>query len=121
MRFVGVDLTSAFSAAPRPVDVAVLDDGLCCSFHRAVWPDAEAVIAREPEALWRMIAGCLSGSGEQQVWAIDGPQGLASSGASVRQCEIHLATPGRTPDSLPAIDSAVPFHAYIRSTSMPVC
>ena len=76
MKFVGVDLTSAFSAQPRSVDIAVLDDELSCSFHEAAWPAAQSVIARDPEALWRMIAMFVSDSAKEQAWAIDGPQGL---------------------------------------------
>jgi hypothetical protein len=116
MLFVGVDLTCAFSARPRPVDIAVLDASLKCSFDQAHWPDAATVIARDPEALWRMIGSCIQAPADEQVWAIDGPQGLAAPGAKVRRCEVELRTPGRTPDVLPPTDSGMPFSGYIRSS-----
>lgn len=63
-----------------------------------------------------MIASCVPRPVGGQVWALDGPQGLASPGAKVRRCEIQLRTPGRTPDVLPAGDRSRPFQGYIRSS-----
>ena len=46
MKFVGIDLTSAFAASPRPMDIAVLDDRLNTRFFAVAWPSAEAVIGQ---------------------------------------------------------------------------
>ena len=116
MRFVGVDLTSAFSAAPRAVDIAVLDDELHCSFFTTFWPSPALVEARDVIALTTMLTGTLSASAAETVWAIDGPQALAAPGELQRACEGELATPGRTPDTLPSTTSTAPFATFIRSS-----
>jgi hypothetical protein len=116
MLFVGVDLTSAFAKSPRANDVAVLDDNLNCRLAQAEWPDAACVVARNPSALRKMIAEAV-GSADEQVWAIDGPQGLSSTGQTMRHCERILGTPGRTPEGLPpAQPGGRPFGDYIRSS-----
>lgn len=116
MRFVGVDLTSAYSASPRAVDIAVLDDELRCSFFTTSWPSPALVEARDVMALTTMLTGPLPASTAETVWAIDGPQALAAPGESRRACEGELATPGRTPDTLPPTTSTAPFAGYIRSS-----
>lgn len=116
MRFVGIDLTSAFAASPRAVDVAILDAGLECSFRTARWPAAALVAVRDSNALRKMIADAVPGLTNSDVLAVDGPQALAAAGQNVRTCERILATPGRTPDALPATTSTQPFHGYIRSS-----
>jgi hypothetical protein len=117
MRYVGVDLTSAFSAVPRAIDVAVLDEQLNCTFALAKWPASALVTARDFGALFGMLTGATGpGPHNEIVWAIDGPQGLANRGQSMRVCERSLGTPGRTPDSLPPTNSTRPFGGYIRSS-----
>ena len=117
MRFVGLDLTSAFSAEPRPVDIAILDDdlGTAITFARVRWPDRSEVVGRDLGALEQMIRNYV-GQSVDQVWAIDGPQALARLGTSERKCETLLATPGRTPATLPDHLSQKPFQSYIRSS-----
>ena len=118
MRFVGIDLTSAFAALPRPIDVAVLDDQLNARFLAVAWPMAEAVISRDPNFLTEMLRAQVSvGLSERMIVAIDGPQGLAAGGNAMRACERILGTPGRTPSTLPpAEESGAPFQGYIRSS-----
>ena len=118
MKFVGIDLTSAFSARPRAIDVAVLDDRLSASFFAVAWPTAEAVTGRDAGFLTRTLQERVPvGPGERLVLAIDGPQGLATVGNALRTCERILGTPGRTPGNLPpAAETAAPFQGYIRSS-----
>ncbi len=118
MKFVGIDLTSAFSASPRPIDIAVLDEGLNARFLSVPWPRAEAVIGRDPSFLTQMLlAQVPDGPSERVVVAIDGPQGLAAVGNTMRACERILGTPGRTPSTLPpAEETGAPFQGYIRSS-----
>jgi len=118
MKFVGVDLTSAFAATPRPIDIAVLDDRLNVTFFTVAWPSAEVVIDRNSSFLiQRVLAEIPVEASEQMVLAIDGPQGLATAGNTMRTCERILGTPGRTPCTLPpAEEGGVPFQGYIRSS-----
>lgn len=118
MKFIGIDLTSAFAGTPRPIDIAVLDDCLNVAFFTVVWPSAEVVIDRNSSFLiQRVLAEIPVGSSERIVLAIDGPQGLATGGNTMRTCERILRTPGRTPCTLPpAEEGGVPFQGYIRSS-----
>lgn len=118
MKFVGIDLTSAFAARPRPIDVAVLDDELNAKFTAVVWSAAEAVVGRDPAFLTQMLREQVPvKSSERMVVAIDGPQGLATVGNTMRACERTLGTPGRTPSNIPPAEEAgVPFQGYIRSS-----
>jgi hypothetical protein len=118
MKFVGFDLTSAFAVAPRPIDIAVLDERLNVRFLTLAWPNAEAVIGRDPSFLTQMLRKQVPvGPTERIVVAIDGPQGLATAGNTMRACERILGTPGHTPDTLPPAEEAgVPFQGYIRSS-----
>lgn len=118
MKFVGIDLTSAFAASPRPIDIAVLDERLNARFFSVRWPEAKAVIRRDPSFLTKMLLAQVPvGLSERMVVAIDGPQGLAAVGNTMRACEEILRTPGRTPSTLPpAEETGAPFQGYIRSS-----
>jgi hypothetical protein len=118
MKFVGIDLTSAFAASPRPIDIAVLDDRLNVTFFAVAWPRPEGVVGRDPSFLTEsLLAQVPLGPSERMVVAIDGPQGLATVGNTMRACERILGTPGRTPSNLPpAEESGAPFQGYIRSS-----
>ena len=118
LKFVGIDLTSAFAKSPRPIDIAVLDNGLSASFFAVSWPSAALVIGRDPSFLTQMLLAQVPlGPSERLVVAIDGPQGLATAGNTMRACERFLRTPGRTPSDLPpAQESGAPFQGYIRSS-----
>jgi len=116
MLFVGVDLTSAFAQQPRAIDIAVLDDHRNCRFVRANWPQTASVTGRDTVVMRSMLSVPI-GNEPNQVWAIDGPQGLASAGQTMRHCERVLGTPGHTPDMLPpAAPGGRPFGDYIRSS-----
>lgn len=118
MKFVGIDLTSAFAASPRLIDIAVLDDRLNVGFFAVAWPRAEVVVGRDPSFLTQiLLAQVPLGPSERMVVAIDGPQGLATVGDTMRACERMLGTPGRTPSNLPPPEeSGAPFQGYIRSS-----
>lgn len=116
MKFVGIDLTSAFSANPRPIDIAVLDQGLNASFYLIEWPDAETVANRNV-IFTNPILNQIREDNERIVIAIDGPQGLAVDGNKMRTCERILRAPGRTPSVLPpSAENGVPFQGFIRSS-----
>jgi len=118
VKFIGIDLTSAFAASPRAIDIAVLDDRRNARFFAVAWPNAEAVISRDASFLTEMLRAQVPvGSSERIVIAIDGPQGLAAVGNTMRSCERILGTPGRTPSTLPpAEETGAPFQGYIRSS-----
>lgn len=120
MNYLGLDLTSAFprsTGAPRPIDVAILSNSLDISFKTIAWPPAELVVRRDFCAflgrIYEFFPRCRA---QDLVLCIDGPQGLAESRARIRQCEVQLSTPGRTPNALPPADATGPFEAYIRSS-----
>jgi hypothetical protein len=118
MKFVGIDLTSAFAVTPRPIDIAVMDDRLNVKFFTVVWPSTEVVIGRDFSFLIQRVLDEVSvRPSERIVLAIDGPQGLSIAGNTMRACERILGTPGRTPCTLPPAEEAeVPFQGYIRSS-----
>ena len=117
MQFIGVDLTSAFSNVPRAIDIAVLDNSLHVSFFQAIWPSGALVLARDLFALRGMLTNViLNPHKEPQIWALDGPQGLAQFNQQMRNAERVLGTPARTPDTLPPNTSTLPFQSYIRSS-----
>jgi hypothetical protein len=116
MKFVGVDLTSAFAASPRPIDIAVLDQGLNANFYFMEWPDAETVTNRNA-TFTNTIFNQIRKDNERIIIAIDGPQGLAVDGNNIRTCERILNAPGRTPSVLPPpAENGMPFHGFIRSS-----
>ena len=64
-----------------------------------------------------LLAQVPVGPSERMVVAIDGPQGLAAVGNTMRDCERMLGTPGHTPSTLPpAEETGAPFQGYIRSS-----
>lgn len=117
MKFIGVDLTSAFARRPRGIDIAVLEQSLSVRFYQAVWPERHLVTGRVAASLCDMLLkpiGCAVD--EPMVLALDGPQALARDGEPRRACERILGTPGRTPCELPDAGEGMPFQGYIRSS-----
>jgi len=57
MKFVGIELTSAFAAKPRLIDIALLDDQLNARFSAVAWPMARAYApkARENVAVHSLL------------------------------------------------------------------
>ncbi|MBM3939865.1 MAG: DUF429 domain-containing protein [SAR202 cluster bacterium] len=88
--YIGLDLSDPYAASPRPCDVAMLSQGLECSF--TTWDFQEDGTGIIPEAA----------IGRSFILAIDGPQGLAGAdGAVSRESERLVAAPGRTGYRLP--------------------
>lgn len=113
MLIVGLDLTDPYARAPRPIDVAVLDP----TTAELRFPDPLAWSGRARLAIADMadeIARRFSPT--EHALVIDGPQALASSGRSVRACEVACRAPGRTPDHLPTPGSK-PFAGYVRGSA----
>jgi len=54
MKFVGIDLTSAFAASPRSIAIPVLDDPLNTRFFAVAWPSADAVIGRDANGVFEL-------------------------------------------------------------------
>lgn len=100
MLFVGVDLTDPYAMHPRQVTQAILTNSLEIAFK---------------EWAYEASGSGLKTSQEDEILAIDGPQGLARPGSTMRQCERTLGTPGKTPDALPVAGSK-PFAGYVRGS-----
>ncbi len=98
MLFVGIDLTDPYAKQVRPVTRAAMTETLDVSFSEWVYNKVGAgMVPRLDEV----------------IVAIDGPQGLAKKGATMRQCERLLGTPGKTADHLP---QGGPFAGFIRGS-----
>lgn len=111
MKYVGVDLTAAFGPRPRAVDIAILE-GSKLELRRWTWPEP-AIVREAGRVLASSFYEAIDWRANETIVAIDGPQGLAETG-TVREAELNLATPGRTPSAMPK-DSA-PFGTYIQSS-----
>lgn len=107
--YLGADLTDRYSKTCRDVDVCGLtpgdDKSLAAKFWFWRW-DAFPVPLRV-NAIAKELAGT-------RAAMLDGPQGLAKSGNSLRVCERQSAAVGKTPDTRP--DLAKPFAGFIRSS-----
>lgn len=112
MRYVGVDLTSAFRQVPRAVDIAAIEDNHV-EFSIWPWPREEAVMQGGAE-LAHSFCEAINWDPKDTVVAIDGPQALARQEPQ-RVCERMLGTPGRTPTQDPQ-DLTPPFCGYILSS-----
>lgn len=101
--FVGVDLTDLSAARPRPVDVAFMDRWRRVRFAKwAFAPDGAGLL---PDDVLR----------DGAVVAIDGPQGLAAKGRTMREGERELRCAGKTPDALPAAGRG-PYAGFLRGS-----
>ena len=103
---MGIDLTDRYAKRPRPNDVCILhgtQGNLKVRFETWEWSrtslNEQAVLnyARSARAVF-----------------IDGPQGLAAPGRTMRESERALGTPGKTPPELPTL--ARPFAGFIQSS-----
>ncbi len=107
--YLGADLTDRYSRSCRNVDVCGLTRGenskLMATFWSWQWDAAPealdvTVVARELKAT--------------RAAMLDGPQGLATKGQTLRVCERQAAAVGKTPDRPPSL--ARPFAGFIRSS-----
>jgi hypothetical protein len=101
--FIGADLTDGTVARPRPADVCGLrreGTGLTAKFWEWTW------VGEGLNEIVAELRGC-------RCAMLDGPQGLAASGRSMRACERFAAAAGKTPDSREKIVRGRPFAGFV--------
>jgi hypothetical protein len=107
--YLGADLTDRYAKGCRDVDVCGLTPGehnkLTASFWFWRWDAAPGplhvtVIAKE--------------LGATRAAMLDGPQGLAAKGKTLRECERRVACVGKTPDKRPSLGG--PYAGFICSS-----
>jgi hypothetical protein len=107
--YIGGDLTDRYSKGCRDVDVCGLTPGadgtLTASFWFWRWDAAPTALDVD------VIADELNGV---RAAMLDGPQGLATHGKALRDCERRSAAVGKTPDARPALSR--PFAGFICSS-----
>lgn len=105
---LGVDLTDRYAMSCRAIDVCGLTcDGqnrLRATFWKWEWSQPPAKLDV------RLIASEIKMA---KSTMIDGPQGLASIGKSLRECERLWGAAGKTPAVIP---TGIPFAGFIRSS-----
>lgn len=107
--YLGGDLTDRHSRGRRAIDVCGLtcaeENRLRAAFWQWEWP------APQENLDISFIAPEVRNA---KSTMLDGPQGLASIGESLRACERQSGAVGKTPDTMPALGR--PFGGYIRSS-----
>lgn len=110
--YIGADLTDRYSRARRDIDVC----GLRCDeknrfhadFWKWNWPAPQSKL--DPASIAAIVAEVNSARSTM----LDGPQGFASIGQNMRECERLCGAVGKTPDNEPPLNQ--PFAGYIRSS-----
>jgi hypothetical protein len=107
--YIGVDLTDRYAIGCKAIDVCGLSPGtgagLTASFWSWQWDPAPQRLSMSP------IIKELNAS---KVAMVDGPQGLAEIGCTLRACERQGAAVGKTPHERPAIGK--PFAGFVCSS-----
>ena len=107
--YLGIDLSDRYAKNRRPNDVCGLtsieQNKLSSAFWQWEWSEPEHRI--DVSEITAKIRGAKS-------TMIDGPQGLASRGKTLRECERACGAAGKTPDILPSL--AKPFAGFFRSS-----
>lgn len=107
--YLGADLTDWYSRGRRPIDVCGLACGeenrLRAAFWQWEWPVAQGNLD---------LSSIAPEVRSAKSTMLDGPQGLASIGESLRACERLSGAVGKTPDTMPKLGR--PFAGYIRSS-----
>lgn len=106
--YIGADLTDRYSVECRNVDVCGLTrvgNSLCASFWHWCWD-------RAPQAL--DVGAVAKELRAARVAMLDGPQGLARNGNTLRVCERQSAAVGKTPHTRPGLRT--PFAGFICSS-----
>jgi hypothetical protein len=107
--YLGIDLSDRYAKQRRPNDVCGLTsiepNKLSSVFWQWEWSEPQHRIdVSEITAEIRAAKSTM----------IDGPQGLASSGNTLRECERTCGAAGKTPDILPSLGN--PFAGFVRSS-----
>src|SRR5687767_10468455 len=106
--YLGIDLSDRYAKQRRPNDVCGLTsiepNKLSSVFWQWEWSEPEHRI--DVSEITAEISAAKS-------TMIDGPQGLASSGKTLRECERTCGAAGKTPDILPSLGN--PFAGFVRS------
>ncbi len=107
--YIGADLTDRYAAGCRDIDVCGLtptgNDQLLASFWHWQWDPVPQEL--DVGAIVNELRGA-------RVAMLDGPQALASKGATLRLCERQSAAVGKTPDNRPSLGK--PFAGFICSS-----
>ena len=91
--YVGIDLTDRYANKPRATDVCtlrVLNGTLSANWQAWEWPEPKAD-----------MSSLVRDFGDSRTLFIDGPQGLALVGSSMRQSERELGAQAKTGDRRP--------------------
>ena len=107
--YLGIDLSDRYAKHQRPNDVCALtsieQNKLSLVFWQWEWSEPEHRID---------VSEIIAEIRAAKSTMIDGPQGLASSGKTLRECERACGAAGKTPDILPSL--AKPFAGFVRSS-----
>jgi hypothetical protein len=107
--YLGADLTDWHSQGRRAVDVCGLtcaeDNRLRAAFWQWEWPAPQGNLD---------LSSIAPEVRSAKSTMLDGPQGLATIGESLRACERQSGAVGKTPDTMPPLGQ--PFAGYIRSS-----
>jgi hypothetical protein len=107
--YLGIDLSDRYAKHIRPNDVCGLTlieaNKLLAAFWLWEWPEPEQRL--DVSEITKEIRAAKS-------TMIDGPQGLASTGNTLRKCERACGAAGKTPDILPPLGK--PFAGFVRSS-----
>lgn len=105
--YLGVDITDRYSDSARPMDVCgleVRDGKLIPHFWTWCWTPTGLI----------GVSGLLSEIAAAAAVMLDGPQGLARVGHTIRACEKALAAAGKTADVRPP--ASQPYGGFIASS-----
>ena len=107
--YLGIDLSDRYANNRRPNDVCGLTSIECNKLSAAFW------LWEWPEPEQRLdVSEITKEIRAAKSTMIDGPQGLASSGKTLRECERACGAAGKTPDILPLLGT--PFAGFVRSS-----
>lgn len=103
--YIGSDLTDRYAHACKPIDVCGLGEDLTARFWQWEWTPGPAPLIADAVVQELRTA---------RTTMIDGPQGLATPGQSLRTCERLTGAAGKTPDTRPSSDR--PYAKYLWSS-----